>query len=182
MGDTDAAKEIVAELDPRAGQLSGDMCSIDHARALIALTLDDPIGAERLATSAIAASRRRRTPLYLARELLVLALVRSRIGGDGIDQLVAEALEIGERHNAGLVRNDAERYATRARRRLTRPRGQRSSRGRSGHEASSGPGVHGANPRLDGSQLVSSADVETPPSECHECRAHGSSRPRTNNG
>ena len=103
-------REIVAELDPLAGGLSGDMCSIDHARALLALTLDEPSGAEQLATGAIAASRRRRTPLYLARELLVLALVRSRIGGDGKDELVAEALEIGERHNVGLIRNDAERY------------------------------------------------------------------------
>ena len=110
VGDAHAAKELVAELDPRAGQLSGDMCSIDHARALLALALDDPTRAERLATGAIAASRHRRTPLYLARELLVLALVRSRIGGDGIDELVAEALEIGERHNARLIRNDAERY------------------------------------------------------------------------
>ena len=115
-GRVGAASEISTELAPLAGHLtengSAVWCSIDFARALLALTLGEDVTAESLARDAVAASRSRGTPLLLARELLVLALAQRRNGADpsAIEPLIAEAFEIADRTGAELIRNDAARY------------------------------------------------------------------------
>jgi hypothetical protein len=97
-----------------AGQIADSggaiWCSVDLARALLAATVGDLDDAEAIVTGAIAASRARRTPLLLARELLVLAMIQSRLGREGVGDLVAEALEIGDLRRANLIRMDAARY------------------------------------------------------------------------
>jgi hypothetical protein len=112
--DASAADELRTVLEPLAGQIADAggaiWCSVDLARALLAATLGDLDQAEAIVTGAIAASRARRTPLLLARELLVLAMIRSRLGCEGVGALVTEALEICDERRANLIRMDAARY------------------------------------------------------------------------
>ena len=53
------------------------------------------------------ASRRRRTPVFLARELIVLASAQQHLGVDDTDDLVAEAFAIARRTGARLIVHDA---------------------------------------------------------------------------
>ena len=53
------------------------------------------------------ASRRRRTPVFLARELIVLASAQQHLGVDDTDDLVAEAFAIARRTAARLIVHDA---------------------------------------------------------------------------
>lgn len=112
--DASAAAELSAVLAPLAGQIADAggaiWCSVDLARALLAATVGDLDQAEAIVTGAITASRARRNPLLLARELLVLAMIQSRLGREGVGDLVAEALEIGDPRRANLIRMDAARY------------------------------------------------------------------------
>jgi hypothetical protein len=84
----------------------------DQALAQAALGAGDPSLAASYAESAVAASRRRETPLFLARELVFLAEARRRLGtlpGD-VAPLVAEARAIAERFGARIVLDDLDRY------------------------------------------------------------------------
>ena len=56
--------------------------TVDRIRALLRLASGDPAGAAELAADAVAASRRRRTPIFLARELIVLAAAKRQLGID----------------------------------------------------------------------------------------------------
>ena len=76
--------------------------TVDRVRALLRLTIEDAAGAAEIATGAIAASGRRRTPLFLARELIVLAAAQQRLGVDDTDDSVDEAFAIARRTGARL--------------------------------------------------------------------------------
>ena len=81
--------------------------TVDRVRALLRLTIGDARGAAEIATGAIVASRRRRTPVFLARELIVLASAQQHLGVDDTDDLVAEAFAIARRTAARLIVHDA---------------------------------------------------------------------------
>jgi hypothetical protein len=114
--DAQVAMHLLPLVEPDGGCLADGRgilwCSIDLARSLLALTAAQLDVAESIAVGAVAASRRRVTPLLLARELLVLAAVRHRRGraSHETSDLVDEALRIADDSGAALVRQDAERY------------------------------------------------------------------------
>ena len=70
------------------------------------------MGAQQLAAQAVAESRRRRTPIFLARELIVLAAAQQQLGIDdaGIAHAVEEALTISRRTGARIIERDAELF------------------------------------------------------------------------
>jgi tetratricopeptide (TPR) repeat protein len=84
----------------------------DQALAQLALTLTDPEGAEAAAIRAVEASRRRRTPIFLGRELVLLAAARQRSGqaSDDLASLIAEAAEIADATGAQLINQEITRY------------------------------------------------------------------------
>ena len=71
-----------------------------------------PILAEDYASRAVAASRERRTPVFLCRELVFLAEARRRNGASRgeLRPLVEEACTIAEQIGARVVTVDIERY------------------------------------------------------------------------
>ena len=103
----------MAVLEPLAGRFVdngvavGD--TVDRVRALLRLTIGDAAGAAEIAAVAIAASRRRRTPILLARELLVFACAQQRLGIDDTDDVVDEAFAIARRTGAAIIQ-DARLY------------------------------------------------------------------------
>jgi len=116
VGDREAAAHALAECAPYSGRLAvaGPTPNrpFDQALAQAALALDEPPLAERYAAQAVAASRERATPLYLARELVFLAEARRRTGATPaiVEPLVAEAVALADRLGAAVVRVDVERY------------------------------------------------------------------------
>jgi class 3 adenylate cyclase len=115
--DADAAAHAHSRFAPKAGELAlvaggWIIRPVDQALAQAALAMGDPALAQRHALAAVSASRRRRTPLFLARELVFLAEARRRTGASRSDirPLVDEALEIADRLGARIVAVDAERY------------------------------------------------------------------------
>jgi hypothetical protein len=116
VGDTDAAAHVLAECSAFTGGIAraGTFCDrpFDQALAQAALGVGDPDLAERYATAAVSASRRRGTPLYLARELVFLAEARRRRGAPEpeLRALVAEASALADRFGARVVTADIERY------------------------------------------------------------------------
>ena len=109
---TGAAVALTAALEPYRGRLAdlpqAVIAPVDLALAQLALVTGDKRRAAEIAAVAVAASRERGTVVFLARELVRLAAA----GGDGhpVGPLVAEALSIGERTGALLVRQEAARY------------------------------------------------------------------------
>ena len=69
----------------------------------------DPAGAHELAAHAVAASRRRGTPIFLARELVVLAAAQQHLRNDATEtrDAVEEALAIARRTGARIIARDA---------------------------------------------------------------------------
>ena len=117
--DASSATELDALLEPLAGRFVDTGVwvweTVDRLRALLRLTVGDAAGAAKIATGAIVASRRRHTPIFLARELIVLASALQRLGVDNTDDVVAEAFAIARRTGARLIMQDARLYlATRA--------------------------------------------------------------------
>ena len=84
----------------------------DQALAQLALVLDDLDGAADAATRAIAASRARNTPIFLGRELVLLATARHRAGAPEreILPLVEEAQQIADATGAHLINQEIARY------------------------------------------------------------------------
>jgi hypothetical protein len=84
LGDRAAAAVLRYRLAPFQGRIAGSTFSInrpvDQALCQLALTLDDFDGATAMAHRAIAASRRRGTPIFLGRELILFAGARIRAG------------------------------------------------------------------------------------------------------
>jgi DNA-binding CsgD family transcriptional regulator len=116
VADSSAAGDLRALLAPLGGRLVdvGVLVSdtIDRARALIELAMGDPATAADIAASAVAASRRRRTHLFLGRELVVLAAAQRRLGvADGNHPgPLQEALAIARRTGARIIVHDAALY------------------------------------------------------------------------
>jgi hypothetical protein len=114
--DTDAAAYVLAECSAYTGGItrSGTFCErpFDQALAQAALAVGSSELAERYAAAAVAASRKRNTPLFLARELVFLAEARRRSGATEAElrPLVAEAAALADRCGARVVTVDVERY------------------------------------------------------------------------
>jgi DNA-binding CsgD family transcriptional regulator len=110
-----AGQRIGELLEPYSGRIANlpqaVFGPIDLALAQAARAAGDHERAERFAAKAAAASRHRRTPILLARELLRLAAARRALGSAAadVDRDVAEALSIADRTGAALVHQDHER-------------------------------------------------------------------------
>ena len=116
LADTSAGNVIRARLSPYAGRIVhfavGASRPVDQLLAQLALIRDDPEEAIAAATRAISASRRRGTPTFLGRELVLLAAANRR-QGDSADQLkplIAEARELAERTGAHIIQDEIHRY------------------------------------------------------------------------
>lgn len=114
--DADTAAHVLAVAASYSGRIavSGPCVNrpFDQALAQAALAVDDLAAATTYADRAVAASRRRRTPVFLARELVLLAEARRRSGdpATAIHPLVTEALSLAERHGLEVVKADLGRY------------------------------------------------------------------------
>lgn len=114
--DAEAAASLVVHLEPLAGLLVDyggcAVGSIDLAISQAALALGDVEAAALAAERAIAASRRRNTPVFLGRELVRLAECRRRQGAPMSEAqgLVDEALELANRTGAALIGQEARTY------------------------------------------------------------------------
>jgi hypothetical protein len=114
--DPDTAAYVLAETGPYSGRIA--VCGpcvnrpFDQARAQAALAAGDNAEAESSASRAVAASRKRNTPVYLARELVFLAEARRRLGAPRAEvrTLAAEATTLADRMGARVVSVDIERY------------------------------------------------------------------------
>ncbi len=116
LGDASAVGELCRLLDPLSGRLvdvgSAVFDTVDRVRALgQTMALDAELGAT-IAASAVAASRRRRMPIFLGRELVVLAAAQQRIGISpaAIAPLIEEAFAIARRTGARIIAQDASLY------------------------------------------------------------------------
>jgi DNA-binding CsgD family transcriptional regulator len=116
--DVTAGTMLDEHLEPLAGRLV-DCCiyltdTIDRVRALIRLRVGNPADAHQRAANAVAASRRRRTPIFLARELVVLAAAQQLLGTDAaaIADTLDEARAIARRTGARIIAQDAALYLT----------------------------------------------------------------------
>jgi hypothetical protein len=116
VGDPDAAAQLVHHLQPMSGLLADYSVSvavpIDLAISQAALALGDVDAAANAAERAIAASRRRNTPVFLGRELVRLAECRRRQGASRseVRRLVDESLELMARTGAALIDQEARMY------------------------------------------------------------------------
>jgi DNA-binding CsgD family transcriptional regulator len=116
VGDTAAAEELGGLLEPLAGRVveTGPLVwdTIDRVRALLRLATGHPASAVEIAASAVAASRRRETPIFLARELIIAAAAMRRLGADASESAgaVDEAAVIAGRTGARIVNDDARLF------------------------------------------------------------------------
>ena len=116
IGDRTTGAHVLVKCGPYAGLIvvPGQAVArpVDQALAQAALAVGDAAAATAYADRAVAASRRNRTPAFLARELVFLAEARHRLGasfGD-VRPLVREALALAEPIGARVVAVDVERY------------------------------------------------------------------------
>jgi DNA-binding SARP family transcriptional activator len=115
-GERDVAEHVLAVARPYSGRIavSGPCPNrpFDQALAQAALAVGDTAAAVDHASRAVAASRHRRTPLFLVRELIFLAEARrrDREPASTIRPLVGEARTIGERLGAHIVQVEIDRY------------------------------------------------------------------------
>jgi hypothetical protein len=128
-GEDSIGRSLFHALQPYAGRLAANLVivfeSIDLALAQAALAAGDLEAAETYATSAVAASRERNTPIFLGRELVRVAAARRLRGApdEAIAPAVAEALGIAERTGSALIRREAAHYGlTASRSRSAAPR------------------------------------------------------------
>ncbi len=111
-----AAAELKRYLDPLAGRLADNgpttWGSVDYSRSLLALTLGEHDKAVLLATEAASASRRRRTPIFLGRELVALAAAQVASGAtpSQVAPILEVALEIARTTGAAVITHDAKRW------------------------------------------------------------------------
>lgn len=108
-----ASAQVLADvLEPYSGRLAdlpqGVIAPVDLALAQLALARGEHAEAAGWATTAIAASRTRRTPIFLARELVRLAVAVA--GRSDVEPTVAEALKVADHTGALLVRRELEWY------------------------------------------------------------------------
>lgn len=115
LGHQAAAAAIADQLHPFAGRIAATwatvVSTIDLVLAQMALVTGDPQLARQHAEQAVSASRERKTPLFLGRELLRLAAARQLLGEspNATHDLLHEALAIADRTGATLIRHEAHR-------------------------------------------------------------------------
>jgi hypothetical protein len=115
LGHSAAAAAIADQLHPFAGRiaaLSATVVSpVDLVLAQMAVVTGDHQCARQHAEQAVAASRERKTPIFLGRELLRLAAARQRLGEpeNATHDLVHQALAIADRTGATLIQHEARR-------------------------------------------------------------------------
>jgi DNA-binding CsgD family transcriptional regulator len=116
LGNTVAAAVLLDRLAPFTGRLADFIHGVsrpaDQALAQLMLTLGDFNGASAMASRAIEASRQRGTPIFLGRELVLLAEARHRAGqpNDQLQPLVDEAHRIANATGARLIDQEIARY------------------------------------------------------------------------
>jgi hypothetical protein len=117
LGDASAGRVIAAHLTPYSGGIAAVsatvVSTVDLALAQSALAAGDHEVAAAAAARAVAASRRRGTTLFLARELVRLAVARRALGVPHAETagLVEEAVGIADRTGAALIHREVERFA-----------------------------------------------------------------------
>jgi DNA-binding CsgD family transcriptional regulator len=115
LGQQEAAAAIAEQLDPFSGRIAALSASVvttvDLVLAQMALVTGDHQRARRHAEQAVAASRQRKTPLFLGRELVRLAAARAHLGDslEAARDLVHEARAIADRTGAALIQHEAHR-------------------------------------------------------------------------
>ena len=115
LGHPAAAAAIAEQLHPFAGRiaaLSATVVSpVDLVLAQMAVVTGDHQRARQHAEQAVAASRERKTPVFLGRELLRLVAARQHLGESptATRELVDEALAIADRTGATLIQSEAHR-------------------------------------------------------------------------
>jgi hypothetical protein len=116
-GHAAAGSRLTALLEPYSGRVANVPQAvfgpIDMAIAQAALAASDFARAERFAALAADASRLRKTPILLARELVRVAVARRGLGASAaeIDALLAEARQIAEQTDAELVGQEIARFS-----------------------------------------------------------------------
>jgi DNA-binding NarL/FixJ family response regulator len=116
--DAAAAEELGTLLEPLAGRLvDGGVVvwdTVDRLRALLRMTTGDPAAAADIAAGAVAASRQRRTPVFLGRELIALVAAIQTLGIDAAEttHALSEALTIARLTGARMIAKDAELFLT----------------------------------------------------------------------
>jgi DNA-binding CsgD family transcriptional regulator len=116
LDDRAGAAALLGRLLPFAGRIADHIVGVswpaDHALVQLALTLQDAQSATAAAARAVEGSRRRGTPIFLARELILLAAAHTQAGRAHreIAPLVAEAVQIAAATGAHLVDQEAARY------------------------------------------------------------------------
>ena len=116
LGSRAVAAVLQDRLAPFGGRIAhfihGVSRPVDQALAQLMLTLGDLTGAADVATRAIDASRKRRTPVFLGRELVLLAAARHRAGRptEHVQPLVDEAHHIAHATGAHLIDQEITRY------------------------------------------------------------------------
>jgi class 3 adenylate cyclase/DNA-binding CsgD family transcriptional regulator len=112
-GDPQAAAHVLREVGPYSGNVavagSGINRPLDQALAQAALATGEVTLAEQYALVAVSASRRRSTPVFLCRELVLLADAPIA----DVRPLIQEATTIAERLGVQIVRVDLDRYRLR---------------------------------------------------------------------
>jgi hypothetical protein len=115
LGHQAAAAAIAEQLHPFAGRIAAlsatVVSTVDLVLAQMAVVTGDHQRARQHAEQAVAASRKRKTPLFLGRELLRLAAARRHLGEspNATHKLVHEALAIADRTGATLIQHEAHR-------------------------------------------------------------------------
>jgi hypothetical protein len=114
--DPETARHVLAECSRYSGRIAVTGTCInrpfDQALAQAALAADDISLAEKYASRAVTASRERRTPAYLCRELVFVAAAKQRNGAphEELEPLVEEAISIAERTGAQVIFVDLDRH------------------------------------------------------------------------
>jgi hypothetical protein len=115
LGHQPAAAGIAEQLHPFSGRIAAIsatvVSSVDLVLAQMALVTGDHQRARQLAERAACASRERKTPLFLGRELIRLAAARQDLGepSNTTQEVVREALAIADRTGATLIQHEAHR-------------------------------------------------------------------------
>jgi DNA-binding CsgD family transcriptional regulator len=115
-GDREAGAHVLSACFRYTGRIvltgSTVVRPVDQVLAQAALAAGDASAAETCASRAVAASRERRTPGFLCRELVLLAEASRRNGASPaqIQPLVREALAVAEPIGAAIVAVDVARY------------------------------------------------------------------------
>jgi hypothetical protein len=111
-GEIDVGHELLEVLTPYSGTLSSGLAvegPVDLALSQVALVTGDAKRADEFAGYLVDVARTWGTPIYLGRALVMQAGARVVAGDPPPAHLVAEAVEIADRYDALLIRQEADR-------------------------------------------------------------------------